>query len=178
MSESETGSSKLSRPGSHLTIYILVAITLAIALALVAPHAATQFEVGGEIFLRLLMMMVVPLVMASVMSGIIGLGDVRKLGRPGLAAVTYYATTTMFAVLVGIVAVNLIEPGVGIVNPEQIETLSGEEVQQLEEAGTRLDRRNLRESRSDALHPEPHPVRGRDKPVTAHLFFPSSSPAC
>ena len=135
MSESETGSSKLSRPGSHLTIYILVAITLAIALALVAPHAATQFEVGGEIFLRLLMMMVVPLVMASVMSGIIGLGDVRKLGRPGLAAVTYYATTTMFAVLVGIVAVNLIEPGVGIVNPEQIETLSGEEVQQLEEAG-------------------------------------------
>ena len=135
MSESETGSSKLSRPGSHLTIYILVAITLAIALALVAPHAATQFEVGGEIFLRLLMMMVVPLVMASVMSGIIGLGDVRKLGRPGLAAVTYYATTTMFAVLVGIVAVNLIEPGIGIVNPEQIETLSGEEVQQLEEAG-------------------------------------------
>ena len=135
MSESGTGASKLSGPGSHLTIYILVAIALAIALALVAPHAATQFEVGGEIFLRLLMMMVVPLVMASVMSGIIGLGDVRKLGRPGLAAVTYYATTTMFAVLVGIVAVNLIEPGVGIVNPEQIETLSGEEVQQLEEAG-------------------------------------------
>ncbi len=135
MSESETGSSKLSGPGSHLTIYILVAIALAIALALVAPHAATQFEVGGEIFLRLLMMMVVPLVMASVMSGIIGLGDVRKLGRPGLAAVTYYATTTMFAVLVGIVVVNLIEPGVGIVNVEQIETLSGEEVQQLEEAG-------------------------------------------
>ncbi len=135
MSESGTGASKLSGPGSHLTIYILVAIALAIALALVAPHAATQFEVGGEIFLRLLMMMVVPLVMASVMSGIIGLGDVRKLGRPGLAAVTYYATTTMFAVLVGIVVVNLIEPGVGIVNVEQIETLSGEEVQQLEEAG-------------------------------------------
>ena len=135
MSESGTGASKLSGPGSHLTIYILVAIALAIALALVAPHAATQFEVGGEIFLRLLMMMVVPLVMASVMSGIIGLGDVRKLGRPGLAAVTYYATTTMFAVLVGIVVVNTIEPGVGIVNLEQIETLSGEEVQQLEEAG-------------------------------------------
>ena len=40
-----------------------------------------RFEVGGDIFLRLLRMMVVPLVMASVMSGIIGLGDVRKLGR-------------------------------------------------------------------------------------------------
>ena len=135
MSESGTGSSKLSGPGSHLTVYILVAIALAIALALIAPHAAKQFQVGGEIFLRLLMMMVVPLVMASVMSGIIGLGDVRKLGRPGLAAVTYYATTTLVAVLVGIVVVNMIEPGVGIVSTEQIETLSGEKVRQLEEAG-------------------------------------------
>ncbi len=135
MSEVRTGGAEVNGPGGHLTIYILVGIALAIVLALVAPHTATKFEVGGEIFLRLLMMMVVPLVMVSVMSGIIGLGDVRKLGRPGLAAVTYYATTTMFAVLVGIVVVNTIEPGVGIVNLEQIETLSGEEVQQLEEAG-------------------------------------------
>ena len=135
MSEVGTGGSEVNGPGGHLTIYILVGIALAIALALVAPHVATQFEVGGEIFLRLLMMMVVPLVMVSVMSGIIGLGDVRKLGRPGLAAVTYYATTTMLAVLVGIIVVNLIEPGVGIANVEQIETLSGDEVQKLEEAG-------------------------------------------
>ena len=135
MSEVGTGGSEVNGPGGHLTIYILVGIALAIALALVAPHVATQFEVGGEIFLRLLMMMVVPLVMVSVMSGIIGLGDVRKLGRPGLAAVTYYATTTMLAVLVGIIVVNLIEPGVGIANVEQIETLSGDELQKLEEAG-------------------------------------------
>ena len=69
------------------------------------------------------------------MSGIIGLGDVRKLGRPGLAAVTYYAVTTALAVSVGIIIVNLIEPGVGVIDAEQVETLSGDEVQQLEEAG-------------------------------------------
>jgi solute carrier family 1 (high affinity glutamate transporter) protein 1 len=133
-------SDSTSAPDGHgsagrLTVYILVAIVLAIGLALVAPHTAMGFEVGGEIFLRLLMMMVVPLVVASVMSGIIGLGDVRKLGKPGLAAVTYYATTTVLAVVVGIIIVNLIEPGVGVIATEGVETLSGEEVHRLEEAG-------------------------------------------
>ena len=73
-----------------------------------------RFELGGEIFLNLLTMMVVPLVMASVMSGIIGLGDIRKLGRPGGLAVTYYLMTTVLAVIVGLLMVNLIQPGVGV----------------------------------------------------------------
>ena len=59
-------------------------------------------------------MMVVPLVMASVMSGIIGLGDIRKLGRPGSLAVTYYLMTTVLAVIVGLLMVNFIQPGVGV----------------------------------------------------------------
>ena len=67
--------------------------------------------VGGEVFLRALTMMVVPLVIASVMSGILGMGDVRKLGRPGLVAVLYYISTTILAVVVGLVVVNLINPG-------------------------------------------------------------------
>jgi hypothetical protein len=61
-------------------------------------------------------MLVVPLVMSSVMSGILGLGDVRKLGRPGAAAVAYYVSTTILAVFVGLVVVNLIQPGVGTVD--------------------------------------------------------------
>ena len=73
-----------------------------------------QFELGGKIFLNVLTMMVVPLVMASVMSGIIGLGDIRKLGRPGGFAVTYYLMTTVLAVIVGLLMVNLIQPGVGV----------------------------------------------------------------
>ena len=74
---------------SHLTLYLLAAIVAAVTLAFVRPELAMRFEIGGEIFLRLLTMMVVPLVMASVMSGIIGLGDIRKLGRPGGIAIAY-----------------------------------------------------------------------------------------
>ena len=110
----------------HLTLYILIAIVAAVAVALIFPNFAASFEIGGEIFLRLLKMMVVPLVVASVMSGIIGLGDVRRLGRPGGAAVLYYVTTTLLAVMVGLVLVNTIRPGVGTVDQQMLEALSAE----------------------------------------------------
>ena len=70
------------------------------------------FEVGGEIFLNLLFMLVVPLVVLSVMAGILSLGDVRKLGRPGLYAILYYLCTTVLAVFVGLVLANIFRPGI------------------------------------------------------------------
>ena len=94
--------------------YIAGSIVAAIILAFAYPSVAMRFAVGGEIFLNLLTMMVVPLVVASVMSGVIGLGDVRKLGRPGGLAIAYYLTTTVLAVLVGLFVVNLIQPGVNV----------------------------------------------------------------
>ena len=95
----------------HLTLFIVGAIVAAVIVSLVFPHFATSLHIGGEIFLRLLKMMVVPLVMASVMSGILGLGDVRKLGRPGGYTVLYYISTTILAVVVGLVVVNVVRPG-------------------------------------------------------------------
>ena len=108
--------------GGHgnLTYFIIGAIVAAIAVALLLPAVLEKetalaifhtVETGGEVFLRALMMMVVPLVVASVMSGILGLGDVRKLGKPGFTAVAYYLSTTVLAVVVGLVWVNLIQPG-------------------------------------------------------------------
>ncbi len=98
---------------SRLSIYIFGAIVVAILAALLVPKYAAHFELGGEIFLQLLKMIVVPLVVTSVMSGILGLGDVRKLGKPGGCAVLYYLSTTILAVVVGLLLMNLIRPGVG-----------------------------------------------------------------
>ena len=106
----------MSEKKSHLTLYICIAIVAAVGLALVAPKFAMNFEIGGEIFLRILKMMVVPLVVTSVMSGILGLGDVRKLGKPGGYAVFYYFSTTVLAVIIGLAVVNIIRPGVGTVD--------------------------------------------------------------
>ncbi|MFP6618610.1 MAG: dicarboxylate/amino acid:cation symporter [Pirellulaceae bacterium] len=95
---------------------MIVAIVVAVVIPQLVPkdQASAIFEaigIGGEVFLRALTMVVVPLVMASVMSGILGLGDVRKLGRPGLVAVSYYLATTVLAVAVGLVVVAVIQPG-------------------------------------------------------------------
>lgn len=105
--------------GGHHTLYMVVAIVLAFVVAWLFPHFAASLEIGGEIFLRLLTMVVVPLVMSSVMSGILGLGDVRKLGRPGASAVGYYLMTTVLAVTIGVITVNIVRPGVGFQAPAE-----------------------------------------------------------
>ncbi|GAB6066754.1 dicarboxylate/amino acid:cation symporter [Methylothermus subterraneus] len=89
------------------------AIAGAVGLGLGAPRLAQTLDVGGEIFLRLLKLLVVPLVMSSVMSGILSLQDVRKLRRPGTLAVGYYLATTLLAVGMGILCVDWIAPGRG-----------------------------------------------------------------
>ena len=109
---------------SHLTLYICIGIVAAVGIALLYPHFSMKLHVGGEVFLRLLKMMVVPLVMASVMSGIIGLGDVRKLGRPGGRTILFYIATTILAVITGLATVNTIRPGVGAFDQSTIEELA------------------------------------------------------
>ncbi|MCI5115380.1 MAG: dicarboxylate/amino acid:cation symporter [Candidatus Electrothrix sp. AW1] len=111
---------------SFLTFYILGAIITAIVFALMFPEVAMKFHIGGEVFLKLLKMMVVPLVISSVMSGILGLGDIRKLGRPGGTAVVYYFTTTALAVLVGIIVVNIIQPGAGTVDQQTLNEIASQ----------------------------------------------------
>jgi len=128
------------RHNQRLTYWIAGSIVLAIVFALALPEWAMHFAIGGELFLRALKMIVVPLVFTSVMCGILGLGDVRKLGRPGAAAVLYYLSTTILAVVIGLVVVNLIRPGVGTVAPEVIAELEGGG-----ESATQMLRRSLAE---------------------------------
>lgn len=120
-------SSEIEKKPNHgrLTLWICISIVAAIAAALLVPHLAMKLHLGGEIFLRLLKMIVVPLVITSVLSGILGLGDVRKLGKPGLAAITYYLCTTVIAVIIGLVVVNVIQPGKGTVDEATIAKYKG-----------------------------------------------------
>lgn len=119
---------KHSKSPGHSTLYIVGAIVLAIVLSVVGPALLGErirplvgvLDLGGEVFLRMLQMVVVPLVMASVMSGILGLGDIRKLGRPGAYAVSYYLSTTVLAVLTGLIVVNIVNPGIGM-DPKLVE---------------------------------------------------------
>ena len=68
----------------------------------------------GEMFLDALKMLVVPLIISSMIVGIAGLGDIRKVGKTGLIALGYSMITTCIAVGIGLVMVNIIEPGVAV----------------------------------------------------------------
>jgi len=98
--------------------FILVGIVAGIVLAFVGVsvfgESMIAFEWMGTLFLQALKMIIVPLIMASMIVGITGLGDVRKLGRVGGMTVLYYGATTGLAVALGIVLVNVMRPGDGI----------------------------------------------------------------
>ncbi len=68
----------------------------------------------GQLFLTALKMLIVPLVAASIITGVAGLGDVRKLGRMGGLSIAYYACTTLIAVSIGLLMANIWQPGVGV----------------------------------------------------------------
>lgn len=86
----------------------------------------------GELFLDTLKMVIVPLIVAAVISGIGSLGDVRKLGRLGGLTVLYYFLTTATAVFLGLVLVNLVEPGSGV---ETLESKTPESISDQSPAG-------------------------------------------
>lgn len=116
--------------GHNILIGIIVAIVVGIILGGWLPGVAAKTHILGEIFLNLLKMIVVPLVMLSMVVGITGLGDIRNLGPIGGRTVLYYMATTGISVLIGIILVNVIQPGKGISHgeerPDLAYTLSGD----------------------------------------------------
>jgi Na+/H+-dicarboxylate symporter len=72
------------------------------------------FAFVGDLFLRLLTMMIVPLILATVVSGIARMGSPENLGRVGLRTIGYYLITTFLAVIGGLVIVNILGPGKGL----------------------------------------------------------------
>lgn len=67
----------------------------------------------GEVFLRALKMVIVPLILSSIISGVANIGSGESLGRLGMKTITYYLSTSTLAILVGLIMVNLLQPGVG-----------------------------------------------------------------
>jgi len=103
------------RKSEHLLMWMMVtAIIAGFLSSYIWGEAMVTVGWIGEFFLTALKMLIVPLVAASVITGVAGLGDVRKLGRLGGISVAYYATTTLIAVTIGLIMANLWQPGVGV----------------------------------------------------------------
>lgn len=92
---------------------ILIALFLAVIYGLLLTDYVEYVTWMGELFLRALKMIIVPLILTSIISGVANIGDAHNLGRLGIKTFGYYITTSFFAILTGLVLVNIIQPGVG-----------------------------------------------------------------
>ncbi|HSY35682.1 MAG TPA: cation:dicarboxylase symporter family transporter [Acidobacteriaceae bacterium] len=97
-----------------LTPWIFVAMVAGAELGFDAPHVAVQLRVLSDIFLRLIRTIVAPLILATLIVGIAGHGDLKGVGRMGLKALVYFEVVTTLALAVGLVAINVTKAGVGL----------------------------------------------------------------
>lgn len=93
---------------------ILIALILAIVYGLYANEQAISYVSWmGDVFLRALKMLIIPLIISSLISGIANIGSGSSLGRIGLKTISYYVSTSLLAIITGQILVNIIRPGVG-----------------------------------------------------------------
>jgi aerobic C4-dicarboxylate transport protein len=98
----------------HLYFWVLVAIALGVTLGALAPDFATQLKPLGDLFIKLIKMVIAPIIFVTVVVGIAGMGDMKKVGRVGLKALIYFEVMTTFALAIGLVVVNALQPGAGM----------------------------------------------------------------
>ncbi len=99
---------------------ILVGLLLGAVAGLLFHQSIAEFKPVGTAFIRLIQMIVVPLVLASLVLGTASLGDAKKMGRIGLKTLIYYLLYTMFAIFLGLLLANFFRPGSGL--PEEVKT--------------------------------------------------------
>lgn len=109
------------RRGLTLTQQIMLGLVLGVAvgaaISRIDPAWARFFNPFSQLFLRLIKMIIAPLIFGTLVAGVAGAGHVKAVGRMGLRAIVYFEAVTTLALVVGLVAVNTLRPGVGLVLP-------------------------------------------------------------
>ena len=106
------------RRGITLTQQIFIGLAIGIAAGWIVstthPEWAVYFRPFSQLFLRMIKMIIAPLIFATLVAGIAGAGHVKVVGRMGLRAIIYFEIVTTIALGIGLAAVNIMKPGVGV----------------------------------------------------------------
>ncbi|HZC55903.1 MAG TPA: C4-dicarboxylate transporter DctA [Xanthobacteraceae bacterium] len=131
MTATTTAASAQTRPTSpwwsQLWVWVLIAMALGIALGVVAPDTAAKMGPLGDAFIKLIRMLIAPIIFCTVVTGIAHMADMTRVGRVAIKAIIYFEAMTTVALIVGLVAVNILKPGVGMnvdvstLNPSTVE---------------------------------------------------------
>ena len=102
---------------------MLIAIAIGIALGVVYPDVGAQMKPLGDGFIKLIKMMIAPIIFCTVVLGIAGMEDMKKIGKTGGYALLYFEVMSTIALIVGLVIINIVRPGAGMnVDPATIDT--------------------------------------------------------
>ena len=105
-----------------LSLQILVAMLLGIFVGYQWPQSADSLRPLGDLFIRLVRMIVGPIIFCTVVHGIASVGEARRVGRVAIKALIYFEIVTTFALVLGLVLVNVWAPGVGMnIDPASLE---------------------------------------------------------
>ncbi|MFM0472431.1 cation:dicarboxylate symporter family transporter, partial [Paraburkholderia strydomiana] len=114
--------SKVRKTLSKLYVQVLIGIIAGILLGHFYPDIGSQLKPLGDLFIKLIRMLLAPIIFASVVVGIARMNDLHEAGRVGVKAVLYFEVASTIALLVGMVVVNVFKPGVGMnVDPSHID---------------------------------------------------------
>ena len=103
----------MKRLTSHLYFWVLTAIAAGIVLGATAPDLGVALKPLGDGFIALVKMLIPPIIFCTVVLGIAGAGDMKKVGRVGAKTLIYFEVVTTLALIIGLVVVNTLRPGDG-----------------------------------------------------------------
>lgn len=97
----------------RLTLHIFIALVAGILFGWLCPKLAVKMQPLGDMFLRMVKMIIAPLIFATLTVGIAGHGDVKNLGKIGLKTIIYFEIATTIALIIGLAMANILKPGDG-----------------------------------------------------------------
>jgi aerobic C4-dicarboxylate transport protein len=107
----------------HLYVQVLCAIAIGVLVGYLAPKTGEQLKPLGDAFVALIKMLIAPIIFCTVVHGIAGMEDMKKVGRVGLKALLYFEVMTTVALVIGLIVVNIWRPGSGMnVDPASLDT--------------------------------------------------------
>jgi aerobic C4-dicarboxylate transport protein len=98
----------------HLYVQVLAAIVLGVILGHFSPSLGEQMKPLGDTFIKLIKMLIAPIIFCTVVSGIAGMQDLKRIGRIGFKSLIYFEVLTTIALVIGLIGVNLLKPGAGM----------------------------------------------------------------
>ena len=113
-----------NKKGIGLSSQIFIALILGVVFGYIFPAYGQALKPVGDAFIRMIKMIVVPLIFSSLIMGIAGTGDFKKLGRLGAKAIIWFEVATTLALFVGLVVANVFQPGAGVAMATGADTAS------------------------------------------------------